>query len=264
MDTNEKFNSIEKTNDEYLAVIQSRDPNIQPNLDDQIVSDNSKRVNDFLRRYGPIDTGTFEANRNAHMWNLFNAYKSERSGSGATPLMHLNSSTATDIDSVRRVIGSTAGRAYYDGPMYLDPETIAAVCHLASVSTHIDYGMNRDAVNYGSLPQIINEMIATKNIFLANSELGHLTVPMLTGSAIYGQTSIAERAVEHSVGRFCFDKIQHSETAHDFANRKTNIFSKVAAKFKTFFENSQEPSRFGPALGEQTNIQKQSQEMGGR
>lgn len=268
MDTNEKFNAIEKTNDEYLAVIQSRDPNIEPNLDVQIDNDNSKRVSDFSRRYGPIDEGTYKAYRNAHMWDLFNAYKSERSSSGATPLMHLNSSTATDIDSVKRVIGSTAGRAYYDGPMYLDPETIAAVCHLASVNHHIDYGMNRNAVDYGSLPKIIDEMIATKNIFLATSELGHLTVPMLTGSAIYGQTSIAERAIEHNIGRFCFDKIQHSETAHDFTNRKTNIFSKVAAKFKTFFENSQEPSRFGPDLGEQMHVskndQKNSQEMGGR
>lgn len=264
MDTNEKFNSIEKTNDEYLAVIQSRDPNIQPNLEDQILSDNLKRVNDFSIRYGSIDENTYNIHRNHQIGQLFDAYKKARSGNASNSRVFLRGPMDTDIASVRNVVGDKAGYIYNNGEIFLDPETIAAVCHLASISGNLDYYSNRDLVDYGKLPQIINEMIATKNIFLANSKLGPLTVPMLTGSAIYGQTSIAERAVEHSVGRFCFDKIQHSETAHDFVNRKTNIFSKVAAKFKTFFENSQEPSRFGPALGEQTNIQKQSQEMGGR
>lgn len=264
MDTNEKFNAIKKTNDEYLAVIQSRDSSIEPNLNSQLYNDAQKRIDDFSKRHGSIDSATYNARRAYHMGQLFEAYKKELRGMGSSSRIHLNGPTDTNIDSVRRVIGAQAGNIPYNEEMYLDSDTIAALCHLASVSRNLNYDSTQQLVTYGALPKVIDEMIATKNIFISTSELGHLDVSKLTGSSIYNQTSIAERALENNISSVYFDKIQHSETALDFSNRKTNIFSIVAAKFKTFFENSHEPSRFGPTLGEQENKQKSSQEMGGR
>ena len=105
-------------------------------------------------------------------------------------------------------------------------------------------------LNYATLTNVVDEMISTKNILLDHSKIvenepsAYAKYSLMSGSTIYRETGITKRAIENQVPGHYFDKIQHAETAQEFSHRKTNIFSKVASKFKTFFEKLENPQEY--------------------
>ena len=245
---------MELTNDEFAAVIQSRDENVQPNLTDRINFDGQQRYNNFLRQNGfnSMSQQDFNSLRKYHMTQLFTAYKEEYDGTASNHQKWLGSPTRTDVSAIRRVLGSRTGGAEYEGPMVLDTETITAICHLASMRgyghRYLDSTSWVGKMSYDTLTQVVDEMISTKNILLDNAKLEGDKYSLLTGSTIYRETGIAERAIENSTGMYYFDKIQHTETAHDFSKRKSNIFSKAATKFKNFFEKINDPDAYAKKM----------------
>ena len=114
-------------------------------------------------------------------------------------------------------------------------------------------------MNFGGLTKVVDEMISTKNILLENGKietsLGSEKYHLLTGSTVYHETDVMKRAVENNVGHHVFDKTHHSEAAHDFVHRKTNIFSKTAAKFKQFFEKINDPDAYNKKMEQLGNQQ---------
>ena len=248
---------MELTNDEYAAVIQSYDPSLQDsqNLAHRIELDSAKRYMDFARRNPDINMSQqdFESFRRCHISQLFTAYKEEYDGTASNHQKWLGSATTTDINAIRRVLGNRTGGAEYRGPMVLDDETITAVCHIASVRGLGNRYMDHEWVNklnYATLTNVVDEMISTKNILLDHSKIvenepsAYAKYSLMSGSTIYRETGIAKRAIENQVPGHYFDKIQHAETAQEFSHRKTNIFSKVASKFKTFFEKLENPQEY--------------------
>lgn len=234
---------MEMTNDEFVAVVQSYDPSLDPkfNLSSRIPQDAQNRYNTFARQNYPVNMSQqdFESLRRNHMTQLFTAYKQQYDGTASTHQKWLGSQYTTNPSDIRRILGNRAGGVDYNGPMVLDHETITAIYHLASLRGYGNRYFDHewvDKLNYSTLSQVVDEMISTKNILLENAELEGNPYLLQTGSTIYRETGIAERAIENHVTGHYFDKTQHSETAQDFSRRKTNIFSKTAAKFKTFFE----------------------------
>lgn len=269
---------MEMTNDEFCALIQSRDPNLAngfydnlkqlPNnpsdiqfanksyLDQKISLDAQKRHQSSAFRNMP--QREFEYLRQYHMAQLFTAYKNEYDGTANRNSKWLGSPTTTNENDIRRVIGDKPGYIDYQGPMVLDHETILAVCHLASLrgygNRHSDNEWVND-MNFGGLSKVVDEMISTKNILLENGRLEGDRYSLITGSTIYHETDIAKRAIENKVGNIVFDKTHHAEAAHDFVHRKTNAFSKTASKFKQFFEKINDPDAYNKKMQQLGNQQ---------
>lgn len=273
---------MEMTNDEFCALVQSRDPNLQngfynklkqlPNnpsdpyfsnksyLDQKISLDAQKRHQHSPFRNMP--QSDFESLRSYHMAQLFTAYLDEYDGKGSHHQLWLGSPTATDQDSIRRVIGDRAGSIKYLGDMALDHETIIAVCQLAALRGRGYRSMEENWVsdmNFGGLTKVVDEMISTKNILVENGRLdaapGNEMYSLLTGSTVYRETDVAKRAVENKVGHIVFGKTHHAESAQEFVHRKTNIFSKTAAKFKQFWEKIDNPKDYDKKMQEFGNKQ---------
>ncbi len=248
---------MELTNDEYAAVIQSYDPSLQgsQNLSQKIQFDSASRYMDFARRNPDINMSQqdFESFRKCHIAQLFTAYKEEYDGTASNHQKWLGSATTTDPSIIRRVLGNRTGGAEYNGPMVLDEQTIAAVCHIASIRGMGNRYFDHEWVNkldYMSLTNVVDEMISTKNILLETSHIleneknPNTKYGLMMGTTFYKETGIAKRAIENQVSSYSFDKIQHAETAQEFSQRKTNVFSKIASKFKNFFEKLENPQEY--------------------
>ena len=255
---------MEITYDEYVATWQS--PEAKEDLDAKISTDARQRYESRMRGAGTnpqartnlmnMSQEEFESLRSYQMAQLFNAYKNSQRGHSHDLLgIGVN---ATDENQVRRVVGDRPGYIYNDGILALDYDTIAAINHLAGIGRADDtYSRDwTDSLNYGGLEKIVDEMIATRNILIENTELSY---EESMGDKIYRETDIAKRAIgkaqyqpqdelyqtfnKDRVGVNCFRIDDYELSWNQLMERTSSVWAKTAGKLFKFLDEKINPQK---------------------
>lgn len=250
---------MEVTYDEFIAVWQS--PQQKEALDQKIEMDNQSRYNARMNGVGrDPQSVSMLSNMNQYQYNnlrahqmsqLLQAYRDAQSG--RIPDRLSISSTTTDPEQIRRVIGEKPGYIYHTGPMALDYETITAVQHLATLMGPTNnYSPEKEwtkNMSVSKMVKIVDEMVAVKDILAKQENLPYQDV---VGNKIYRETNLAKRAIgkqqlnhkgiaipgqpyveeelfpTDQTGKNVFGIKDYSLSSEQLFNRKTNVFSRIS------------------------------------